>query len=254
MNMNFEPLSRHSPYVRVTLWANAGVLIEGAGRSLLVDGLYRAEHSFFQAVPPSIRASWMAGQWPVDLLAFTHLHRDHFHPQEVAAFLSRNPVKGGLLPAGGGALHIPTAVMEGPVGQLGLWSPLPEIEVRWCNTGHMGPQAEGESNHCLLVQISGRAILLTGDADPTQKRGFQRLVADTPVDIALVNPLFFQGRGGITLLREVIRPRAVLLYHIPTRDRDPWGIGRMAERQQKRSSGEPFTVTVLNTPLQSVLL
>lgn len=252
MNMNVMPSSRHSPSVRITLWANAGVLIEGGGRSLLVDGLYRAEHSLFPAVPRSIRAAWRAGQRPVDLLAFTHLHSDHFHLQEVNAFLSCNEVTEGLLPAGGGALRIPTAVMAGPIGQMGLWAPLPEIEVRWCNTGHMGPQTAGEANHVLLVRVSERAILVTGDADPAQKEGFQQLVAGTPVDAALVNPLFFQSREGRALLREVIRPSQVLLYHIPDRDSDPWGLGRMADRQQKRSSGEPFTVTVLDTPLQSV--
>ena len=50
---------------------------------------------------------------------------------------------------------------------------------------------------------------------------------------------------GRALLREVLRPERVVLYHIPGADRDPWGLRRMVRRQLERSRDEPYHLSAL---------
>ena len=64
-------------------------------------------------------------------------------------------------------------------------------------------------------------------------------------DAVLVNPLFYQSPRGRALLREVLRPERVVLYHIPGADRDPWGLRRMVRRQLERSRDEPYHLSAL---------
>ena len=90
--------------IRVILLANAGILLEGTGARLLIDGLYDPAGTEFQAVPEPVKARLLAGEPPVDLLAFTHLHPDHFSRRETETYLARNRVRGVLLPEDGGPL------------------------------------------------------------------------------------------------------------------------------------------------------
>ena len=97
--------------IRVTLLANAGILLEGTGARLLIDGLYDPAGTEFQAVPEPVKARLLAGEPPVDLLAFTHLHPDHFSRRETETYLARNRVRGVLLPEDGGPLAGPVRRM-----------------------------------------------------------------------------------------------------------------------------------------------
>ena len=56
--------------IRVTLLANAGILLEGTGARLLIDGLYDPAGTEFQAVPEPVKARLLAGSrrwtcWPL---------------------------------------------------------------------------------------------------------------------------------------------------------------------------------------------
>jgi hypothetical protein len=180
--------------IRVTLLANAGVLLEGAGARLLIDGLYDPAGTEFQAVPEPVKARLLAGEPPVDLLAFTHLHPDHFSRRETETYLARNRVRGVLLPEDGGPLAGPVRRMT---GVRGTWESLPGVRITWVSSGHIGPQYAETAHFCLLAELSGMGVLVTGDADPERGEPTWQELGWARPDAVLVNPLFYQSpRGG----------------------------------------------------------
>lgn len=180
--------------IRVTLLANAGILLEGTGARLLIDGLYDPAGTEFQAVPEPVKARLLAGEPPVDLLAFTHLHPDHFSRRETETYLARNRVRGVLLPEDGGPLAGPVRRMT---GVRGAWEPLPGVRITWVSSGHIGPQYAETAHFCLLAELSGMGVLVTGDADPERGEPTWQELGWARPDAVLVNPLFYQSpRGG----------------------------------------------------------
>ena len=232
--------------IRVILLANAGILLEGTGARLLIDGLYDPAGTEFQAVPEPVKARLLAGEPPVDLLAFTHLHPDHFSRRETDTYLARNRVRGVLLPEDGGPLAGPVRRMT---GVRGTWELLPGVRITWVSSGHIGPQYAETAHFCLLAELSGVGVLVTGDADPERGEPTWQELGWARPDAVLVNPLFYQSPRGRALLREVLRPEWVVLYHIPGADRDPWGLRRMVRRKLERSRDEPYHLSALWGPL-----
>lgn len=193
-------------------------------------------------MPEPVKARLLAGEPPVDLLAFTHLHPDHFSRRETETYLARNRVRGVLLPEDGGPLAGPVRRMT---GVRGTWESLPGVRITWVSSGHIGPQYAETAHFCLLAELSGMGVLVTGDADPERGEPTWQELGWARPDAVLVNPLFYQSPRGRALLREVLRPERVVLYHIPGADRDPWGLRRMVRRQLERSRDEPYHLSAL---------
>ena len=83
--------------IRVTLLANAGVLIRYRDTALLLDGLFGRKDNPFSLLPPGCREAMLRAEPPferLDYLLFTHYHPDHFDPEMVRALLEHRRVKG----------------------------------------------------------------------------------------------------------------------------------------------------------------
>ena len=76
--------------IEYTRTANAGGLLEMDGVRILLDGVSQAVGDYL-ATPPDILDQLLSA--PLDALAFTHNHRDHFLPEFV-----RQYAKAGQLP------------------------------------------------------------------------------------------------------------------------------------------------------------
>ena len=63
--------------------ANAGILLMLDGKTVLLDGVCREEYPY-PATPPLARAA-LSESWP-DVIAFTHMHNDHYDPDFAADY------------------------------------------------------------------------------------------------------------------------------------------------------------------------
>ena len=254
--------------MRVTLLATAGVVVESEGTRVMVDGLFKKDGHPFSVVPDELRGDLMAGRTPfgpVDYLMFTHLHPDHFDGQETIAYLESNPVKNVFLPAGAAsegckrlmkwmdAQAVPYTPLNLPAGGHAGFAPGEGVEVTAFNTMHMGKRYSHVDNHCLLLGMNGRTLLITGDAD-YDSDAFARVLRGREICAALVNPLFYQDRRGRAILDTVVRPEKTVLYHIPFAGDDAFMLRPVAKRLTERAGDAAYEVLALTEPGQRLLL
>ncbi|NLW79025.1 MAG: MBL fold metallo-hydrolase [Ruminococcaceae bacterium] len=257
-------------HATITLLANCGVLIRRGNVRILVDGLYSDRNHPFSLVPPALKNSLMAGEKPIgeiNYVMFTHGHPDHFGIRATSQFLAANKVRGLLMPTDNSEPWManrtrmmrewldehpqPVHYLDLPQGAAQNLKLEPGVEVTVFNSGHQGAHLKHNSNYVLLLRLDGINILITGDAyySPTM---FGRMLEGTPVDAMLINPLFFQQPKGVQVVNEVVKPRILVLYHLPFADNDKFGTRRMADRQAERHSREAYEIHVLRESLQTV--
>ncbi|MFZ5974544.1 MAG: MBL fold metallo-hydrolase [Bacillota bacterium] len=258
--------------IRATLLATAGVIVETVGIRLMIDGLFGKDGHPFSVVPQPLMDNLLQGFEPfgtIDYLLFTHLHPDHFGSGEAIAYLRDNTVRGVFLPvdeseeklrrAGNGlrqwmdAHNVPFRPLSMPIGSHGRYDMEPGVALTTFNTGHMGPQYAHISNYCLLLTLGGKTLLFTGDADFLDD-SFAGALNGCKVDAVFINPLFYQNPRGRAILDTVIRPRQVILYHIPFEEDDAFMMRPMVRYQMGRYKSDTYTVTALTEPNQQVVL
>ena len=82
--------------LHVTLIANAGVLIQYKGTTLLLDGIFGEKGHSFSNLKPEIwgrMLQWKAPFEKIDYLLFSHAHTDHFSAEMVKEFLLQRKSK-----------------------------------------------------------------------------------------------------------------------------------------------------------------
>ncbi len=207
--------------------ANEGFLIEGAGRRVLVDGLFGPDVTGYPVCPPEMRdrLEQGAGEWAgIDVAIASHYHPDHFHPDSVARFLSSSPdavfvstpqvidrLKKRLSPDSP-LLGRTRAVFpaEGEVERLEIDGV--EIEVLNLHHGRLDPPVE---NLGVVVTLGGSRFLHFGDTEAKMDtfEPYLGLLAD--IDVGLFPFWFLASDWRVEMVRDLIRPRAAVVAHLP---------------------------------------
>lgn len=270
--------------VSITYLFNAGILLQFGDTRLLVDAPYTGT-SVSSPMPQEVVDYILApGGVPdgIQHLLFTHLHTDHFAPRQTYAFLQANPdvhvvfplppEEGPLREKAGGHTgwlpnyyiansgmawqwmqehHIAAEAMDFPIGQLRQYDLAGGVRLTAFNTGHMGEVLDELSNYCLLFEYEDKAVLVTGDSNYAAPV-FQYVLAGKTLDAALVNPLFLRSRAGKAIIQDILRPKTLVLYHIPAYVDDSSGIRRLATLEASRWPDERLLPMV--EPFQTLTL
>ncbi len=248
--------------VNIVSVTNAGVVITNGDVGLMVDGLYD-ETPPFPPMPSHLAEDLLQGRQPggkVDFLLFTHLHGDHFSIEKVLAYLDHNKPAGLVFPweyttfdnlkeplARHKVASYPLMLARGGGRQISLYDGL--TITAW-NTGHMGSQFTAVDHYSFFINLGRHNILVTGDA-AFDEEGFRQMIGGQPVDIVLVNPLFLHNPKGVSLLKTIIRPRAVLIYHIPYCGDDVMVLRSLTRRLLNKHAAAPYALFALEQPLQA---
>ncbi len=212
--------------LRVTLIANAGVLLTYDGVTLMLDGIYGHEGHPFSNLKPEVWDAMLCGRHPfekVDYLLFSHNHPDHFSPEMAETFLSRRRVKGVFFPEGDApALEhfrmslkrsgTPAVALSGGTDHAAFQIE-PRICVRALKTLHLDRKFQNIPNYCYLLTFGNKNVLFTADADYIHET-FAEL-ADTHLRAVFVNPLFFNALRRGRFFRGHLDAETVCIYHVP---------------------------------------
>lgn len=200
---------------------NSGFYLRSATFGILVDGIHRGEQVGFSPVPQSVRTALHTHAAPFDCpvaFLFTHTHPDHFDPEvllTVPATSVYGPEVGSL----------PFQVIGPGIRELFL----PEGHAYAFQVPHEGKAFSSVPHHALLLLLDRRCLLLAGDGEFSPEIA-QSMLEFCPhgVDAVCVNPYQLISPSTRTFL-SVLRPKSVLLSHLPFPQDDPLGCYALAD-------------------------
>lgn len=184
--------------------ANAGVLLELDGVTILMDGVCR-EVRPYPATPPEIKARLMENI--PDVVAFTHVHKDHYDSGFAAQSLQKN------------------GVILGPADCHGSMESITVNHVRITPvpSRHIGAAGKTVAHVSFVIQGSS-CIWFTGDASPSQWQH-----ADLPKPDILIVPYAYCNTPAAWAATQNLGARAVVLVHMPAPEDDTLGLWQAVE-------------------------
>lgn len=185
---------------------NAGVLLQLDGKKILLDGVCR-EVAPYSATPKELCDRLLAEK--MDLLAYTHTHEDHYDPRFLLEYHNHfaGPVMG------------PAEIPFGSQSSVKLG----QVTVTAVDSRHIGKNEP--IDHISYIIQGSRCLWFMGDASPLQADRYASLPKP---DILLVPYGFVIGRGW--QLCRSLEPQAVVILHLPERQRDIYGLWEGVEK------------------------
>ena len=250
--------------IRVTLLANAGVLLQYRGISLLLDGIFGKRDNPFSELPEGCWQAMLREEPPLarlDYLLFSHYHPDHFAPEMVRELLEHRTVKGLFYPEDGAPQvrslsdwlrqwGVPCVLLS-PRTDRAVVQIEPDISVQAFIVPHLGEEYRAVPHVCYLLCFDGRRVLFTADSDYLHE-DFSRLAA-TPLEAVFLNPLFYQAYYDERLFHGHFDTDTLCVYHVPFREDDRMHMRDMAWRMP-RAAEEHLRVLPLTEPMQQIEL
>lgn len=186
--------------MKLTRTANAGILLQLDDITILLDGVCR-EVKPYPATPPEIRAMLME-QWP-DVVAFTHLHKDHYDPAYAAAYRAQT----GRVILGPGQIK----------GSMELLK-VENVTVIPLPSRHIGA-AGREVEHASFIVQGSQCLWFMGDSAPSQWRG-----KDLPKPDVLLVPYAYANTPESWALTQSYGAEKIILLHMPPKEEDTVGL------------------------------
>ena len=223
--------------LKLTSLCNAGIRIEYAGCSLLVDGICQ-DFRGFDGLSQPLFEEMLHGSGPYASLSgvfFTHCHPDHFDPQRVELLRNVHPECTFFIPD-------EKTFFRGRI-QCGPFS------VSYYETPHM-PQDFAQVRHFVLLITAGTETVYIA-ADAVLDAACHRTILEgCQPTYVFVNPVYLAVEETRQLL-EALHPRRLFVYHIPSDLSNRNSMRRKAERSVERyCSTLPPTVLTSTYPMR----
>ena len=212
------------PRCEITLTANAGCAVR-LGRSLIfIDALHDRKVEGYSTVTPerwvALRAMYPAGP---DAIVFTHSHFDHFSPKLTARALEAWPGAKVVLPED----RVPgQRLLSARRETLSL----PGVRVLFARLPHEGEQYRDVAHYGCILESDGFRVLFPGDCALCAPELRQFVEDMGPIDAAVVDFPWVTLRRGREFVEQVIRPKHLLVNHLPFEEDDVNGYRAAAVR------------------------
>ncbi len=181
--------------MKIKRTANAGVLLEIDGVSILLDGIC-GEVSPYLATPNEIRKELYATL--PDAVAFTHTHNDHYD-RDFALFFEKNTNKEVLLPEKSKEIRVGS------------------VKIQSVKSRHIG---RNDIEHISFVLIGSKCVWFMGDATPITIKGMENFPKP---DVLLVPFAFLSSKSAFEITKSLCADEIVLL-HLPDAEKDDYKI------------------------------
>ncbi len=216
--------------------SNAGLWVEAEGRHFLLDGLHGRPPAPYCGMDPGWEAALFQDRYPVDVVAFTHGHPDHFCPQVAARYLAAHPQS--AVYAGPDVLEALRA--QGIVNPCYGWDGPGPGGLMAIPTRHIGAQYR-TAPHSSLYLPGREPLLFTGDASPASSNFFPGGAA-LQTHILAATFAFFIGPPFKRVVEQRIQPSRAYVLHLPLPQADTQGL---AQQIQKNLAGCSLPAIIL---------
>lgn len=232
---------------QVTLSANAGAALSFGGLRLWADALHDRKVPGFSTVTPELWAAMRAHPAfaAPDLLFFTHCHPDHFSQGMTQEALSLWPQAKLVLPED----RFPgQALLSGRRERVRL----PDLTLDFIRLTHEGPRYADKPHYGCILESRGFRVLITGDCKLCAPELAEFLEEGGPIDLAILDFPWLTLPRGRRFVQEHIRPRTLLVCHLPFSGDDIYGYRAAAQKSAPLLEG--VDVRLLSEPLQQETL
>ena len=219
--------------VKVTYFANEGVLLESEDKSVLIDGLHRKYKDAY-AYPPENLKNLLENARPpydkIDLLLVSHKHLDHFHPESIGNYLASNPnsllrtsgqiieeIKNGF--AGFKKIEHQIGEVDYQLGKEREFA-IGGIKVNFLGLKHANKRHESIANLGHVINVGGKKFLHIGDADMASENFSAFNLAQENIDVAFIPYWFLLSREGRDLVKTQFDPEHIVAVHISPGEAD----------------------------------
>jgi L-ascorbate metabolism protein UlaG (beta-lactamase superfamily) len=219
--------------VDVTFLANSGFFLESGRYSVLIDAFLREPSDIFAGLPEQVYKQLVNAQPPFDdltIVLVSHDHPDHVQMRGLEKYLGKNAMS--VLWASPEVVQslqahardfgtIQRRIRPIPTAKNAIQEIVhEEMSIGFMQLEHRGKPGEEILNLGHLIEMGGVKILHVGDAMPTVENFAPYGFAKMGIDVAIVPYWFFNQAKGVRVLQEEIKPKTVVVCHVPPSEQE----------------------------------
>ena len=190
--------------LKIRRTANAGVLIEMDGLSILIDGVC-GKIAPYEETPSSIREE-LSENFP-DIVAFTHAHGDHFD-REYAELYKKATLRSTCGP------------------ESFLFKNFGDIILTGVSTRHIG---KADIDHTGFILEGSKTVWFMGDSSPLEWKNRE----DLPIADVVIVPFAFANTQSAWKITKSFGAETIVIVHMPIKEKDTYGIWEAVENTVK---------------------
>lgn len=224
--------------------SNMGVSIEGGKHKVLIDSICTGTEANFIETISEIKKGIIMNRSPydsIDVMLFTHKHEDHFDFKSVSDYLKyrKNQNTSLILTKGAKELFQYNEPFDNVVSVSLEKGTYDTIQVNGLNIKIYGMRHEGKifediQNLAFLVEMDNKKVLHLGDAAPFSDNFDEFNFINEKIDLVIAPFLYLNMETGRKIIEDQIKPRKVLVTHLPKPENDLFGWNRVAYQKLKQ--------------------
>jgi ankyrin repeat protein/L-ascorbate metabolism protein UlaG (beta-lactamase superfamily) len=223
-----EPKNPNQPWVGITYIANEGFLISSKTKKVLVDALFKNPYGY-QDTPDEVLKKMVLSQPPfdrIDLMLFSHAHRDHFEPEVALKVLMNHPetmLVGNEIvckelkeAAGESYAKINSRVKNiNPEWGTIIQESINGMDLKIFPVNHSTPERP-YMTLAYILDMDGTNVLHLGDIYPPANEKYFRAfqLQKENIAIAFIDPFFLLDEIGKQMATEFIQPKQIIPMHM----------------------------------------
>lgn len=233
--------------LKLCFGANAGVSVTFGGVRFWVDALHDRKTGTFSPVTPALFEKMLSHPdfTDPDLLIYTHRHPDHYSRVLTQEALDRFPTAAVLSPFA----EFPSALSAAEAPAV-FDHALNNLELHFFKARHAGSPLQQIRSYGFTAKAHGQTLLAACDSAPDAPELLEA-AARQPVDLALLPYVWATEKAYRRLLTEVIRPKAVVINHLPFAGDDREGLRLAAKKGAEKLALLIPDVRLAAEPLQT---
>ena len=222
------PKDPDKPWVGITYISNDGFLITSKTKKVVVDSLIKNPWGYSNT-PDKVFDDMVNARPPfehIDLLLFSHAHRDHFEPEMAAKVLKGHPetilvgneiVYKELKEAAGEDFSEISSRIKNINPEWGtiVEETIKGVDLKIFPVNHGMPE-QPYMTLAFLLDMDGTDVLHMGDIyAPSNEEYFRTFqLQKLDIDLAFIDPFFLLDKVGQQMAKEFIQPKKIIPMHM----------------------------------------
>ncbi len=228
--------------MEVLFTASCGIFISDGKNTIAIDALHCKKAEPFSPVPKQT-LEYVMENTDANLLLYTHTHCDHYDKELTKAYIKRH----------GSRLIMPVEdyadyTVSGSHGKLDIKEL--DMSIEYVRLTHSGEQYRNEINYGYYISFGGKKLLTLGDSAISAPE-LPEFVKDKEIDVAFINFPFYTLGSGRSVVKDVIKPKNVIVQHLPFAEDDRFGYYD-AIKKRTDLPGMPKVIAMLTETLQKI--